>query len=118
MAEERNDTSRVALGRWGERCVARRYEAAGYAVLDQNWTVRGGELDLVLMRGDVIVFCEVKTRSSNRFGAAIEAVDARKQRFIRRAALSWLDANDHRGRLRFDVATVVGPRVEILEGAF
>ena len=87
-------------------------------MLDQNWTVRGGELDLVLMRGDEIVFCEVKTRSSDRFGAGVEAVDERKQRFVRRAAMSWLDANDRRGRLRFDVATVTGPRVEILEGAF
>ena len=118
MAAETTDRSRVALGRWGERRAARHYEAAGYVVLDHNWTARGGELDLVLMRGDEIVFCEVKTRSSDRFGAAVEAVDERKQRFVRRAAMSWLDAHDRRGRLRFDVATVTGPRVEILEGAF
>ncbi len=118
MAAETTDISRVALGRWGERRAARHYEAAGYVVLDQNWVVRGGELDLVVMRGDEIVFCEVKTRSSDRFGAAVEAVDHRKQRFVRRAAMSWLDAHDRRGRIRFDVATVTGPRVEILEGAF
>ncbi len=118
MAAETTDISRVALGRWGERRAARHYEAAGYVVLDQNWVVRGGELDLVVMRGDEIVFCEVKTRSSDRIGAAVEAVDHRKQRFVRRAAMSWLDAHDRRGRLRFDVATVTGPRVEILEGAF
>ena len=118
MAQPTTDRSRVALGRWGERRVARHYEAAGYVVLDQNWQVRGGELDLVVMRGDEIVFCEVKTRSSDRFGSGLEAVDQRKQRFVRRAAMSWLDANDRRGRLRFDVATVTGPRVEVLEGAF
>ena len=112
------DQSRVALGRWGERRVARHYESAGYVVLDQNWSVRGGELDLVMMRGDEIVFCEVKTRSTDRFGSGFEAVDARKQRFLRRTAMSWLDAHDRRGRLRFDVATVTGPRVEVLESAF
>ncbi len=112
------DRSRVALGRWGERRVARHYESAGYVVLDQNWQVRGGELDLVLTRNGEIVFCEVKTRSSNRFGSGFEAVDARKQRFLRRTAMSWLDVNDRRGRLRFDVATVVGPQVEVIEGAF
>lgn len=112
------DQSRVALGRWGERRVARHYESAGYVVLDQNWRVRGGELDLVMSRGDEIVFCEVKTRSSARFGSGFEAVDARKQRFLRRTAMSWLDAHDRRGRLRFDVATVTGPRVDVLESAF
>ena len=118
MAHETKDRSRVALGRWGERRVARHYEAAGYVVLDQNWQVRGGELDLVMMRGDEIAFCEVKTRSSDRFGSGFEAVDERKQRFVRRAAMSWLDANDRRGRLRFDVATVTGPQVEVREGVF
>ena len=78
MVQRTTDRSRVALGRWGERRAARHYEAAGYVVLDQNWHVRGGELDLVMMRGDEIVFCEVKTRSSNRFGSGLEAVDERK----------------------------------------
>lgn len=98
--------------------MARYYEAAGYVVLDRNWRVRGGELDLVLTRDDEIVFCEVKTRSSNRFGSGFEAVDARKQRFLRRTAMSWLDAHGRRGRLRFDVATVTGPAVKVLEAAF
>lgn len=106
------------MGRWGERRVARHYESAGYVVLDTNWTVRGGELDLVVCRGDEIVFCEVKTRSSDRFGSGLEAVDHRKQQFLRRTAMSWLDAHERRGRLRFDVATVTGPRIEIVEAAF
>ena len=63
------DKSRVALGRWGEDLVARRYETAGYEVLDRNWRIKGGELDLVLGRHDEIVFCEVKTRSSDCFGS-------------------------------------------------
>ena len=87
-------------------------------VVDLNWRVRGGELDLVMMRGDEIVFCEVKTRSSGRFGSGFEAVDERKQSFLRRTAMSWLDAHGRHGRLRFDVATVTGPRIEIIEAAF
>jgi putative endonuclease len=110
--------SRVALGEWGEAKVARHYESAGYEVLDRNWRVRGGELDLVLARGDEIIFCEVKTRSSHRFGAAVEAVGPRKQRFLRRTAVSWLDAHDRRGRLRFDVVAVTGGRIEVVEAAF
>lgn len=108
----------MALGRWGEQQVARHYEAAGYVVLDQNWQVRGGELDLVVGRGEEIVFCEVKTRTSERFGSGLEAVDQRKQRFLRRTAMSWLDAHGYRGRLRFDVAAVTGDGIEIVESAF
>ena len=100
------DRSRVALGEWGEARVARHYESVGYVVLDRNWRVKGGEFDLVLARGDEIVFCEVKKRSSDRFGHGVEAVGRRKQQFLRRTAVSWLDAHDRRGRLRFDVATV------------
>ncbi|MEQ8840927.1 MAG: YraN family protein [Acidimicrobiales bacterium] len=112
------DRSRVALGQWGETRVARHYERAGYEVLDRNWRVRGGELDLVLGRDDEIVFCEVKTRSSDRFGAGVEAVGVRKQQFLRRTAVSWLDAHDRRGRLRFDVAAVTGNRIDVVEAAF
>jgi len=112
------DRSRVALGQWGEAKVARVYVAAGYEVLDRNWRVRGGELDLVLARGDEIVFCEVKTRSTDRYGHGAEAVGARKQRFLRRTAVSWLDAHDRHGRVRFDVAAVTRGRVEVIEAAF
>ena len=51
-----SDKSRVALGHWGERRVARHYESAGCVVVDLNWRVRRGELDLVMTRGDEIVF--------------------------------------------------------------
>ena len=112
------DRSRVALGRWGEDLVARAYEAEGYEVLDRNWRIKGGELDLVLGRCGEIVFCEVKTRSSASFGSAVEAVGPRKQQLVRRTALSWLDRHQRRGRLRFDVASVVAGRVTVIAGAF
>ena len=80
--------------------------------------MRSGELDLVLCRDGEIVFCEVKSRRSNRFGAAAEAVDGRKQRRIRSLAAQWLEANGRRGRVRFDVAAVTGVEVDVIEGAF
>ena len=77
-----------------------------------------GELDLVLWRRGEFVFCEVKSRRSERFGAAAEAVDWRKQRRIRALAAQWLKASGRRGRVRFDVATVTGVKVAVIEGAF
>ncbi|MCY4423851.1 MAG: YraN family protein [Acidimicrobiaceae bacterium] len=112
------DRSRQARGAWGERRAARWYTEAGYEILDRNWRVRGGELDLVLWRDGEIVFCEVKSRRSDRFGSAAEAVDWRKQRRIRSLAAQWLRASGRRGRVRFDVATVTGVEIDVIEGAF
>ena len=64
------------------------------------------------------MFCEVKSRRSERFGAAAEAVDRRKQLRIRSLAAQWLKANGRRGRVRFDVATVTGVEVKVIENAF
>jgi putative endonuclease len=113
---------RRALGAAGEQAVAAWYEAAGYEVLDRNWRCRSGELDLVVARDHVIVFCEVKTRRSDAFGAPVEAVTAQKQRRLRTLAVQWLDDRGCGGELRFDVASVRPARgrldVEVLEDAF
>ena len=110
---------RRALGARGEALVAAWYEARGYEVLARNWRVREGEIDLVLGRGRGTVFCEVKTRSSDRFGAPVEAVTFTKQRRLRLLGARWLTAGGRRGGpIRFDVASVRGDVVEVVEGAF
>jgi putative endonuclease len=120
----RVDLRRRRLGIAGEDAVAQWYEAAGYELLDRNWRCRDGELDLIVRRGVTLVFCEVKTRASTRFGAPVEAVTATKQRRLRTLAVRWLAEHDTRRRtLRFDVASVTRGAdgelvVEVLEGAF
>ena len=100
------------------------YRARGYDVLDRNWRVREGELDLVVRRGRTIVFCEVKTRRGDAFGTPFEAVTPTKQRRLRTLALRWLAEHDHRGpSLRFDVAAVRvaadgTAEIEVRPGAF
>ena len=110
---------RQRLGRWGENKAAAWYIRHGWEVLDRNWRGSGGEIDLVLRRGDTVVFCEVKTRSGTAYGLAAEAVDRRKQQRIRALAVQWLrQYHGPAGRLRFDVACVQNGRLEVLEGAF
>jgi putative endonuclease len=115
---------RRQVGANGEAAVAQWYRAAGYAVVAQNWRIRDGELDLVVERDGTIVFCEVKTRRSDRFGLPVEAVTPRKQQRLRMLAMRFLDANAVRRRaMRFDVASVVpdgrgGWLVSVLEHAF
>jgi putative endonuclease len=115
---------RRQVGVDGEAAVAQWYRAAGYEVLAANWRVRDGELDLVVQQSGTLVFCEVKTRRSDRFGLPVEAVTARKQQRLRLLASRFLDSNQVRyAALRFDVASVVpdgagGWRVTVLEHAF
>ena len=115
---------RRELGTAGEAAVSAWYEAAGYAVVDRNWRVRDGEIDIVARRGTTIVFCEVKTRRSDAFGAPAEAVTARKQARLRKLVVQWLAAHDARAdELRFDVASVRpdgrgGFLVDVFEAAF
>lgn len=108
------------LGLDGEAMAAEWYRAHGYEVLARNWRCKGGELDLIVAQGRHIVFCEVKTRSSEVFGAPVEAVTKDKQMRIRRLAARWLeDEAPARPRaIRFDVASILDGRVEVLEGAF
>ena len=112
--------ARRALGASGEELVAEWYEARGYRVLDRNWRYQRGELDIVASRGALVVFCEVKTRTSDAFGAPQEAVTRAKQTRIRHLAARWLaeGAPVSAVGIRFDVASVMGGRVEVLEGAF
>jgi putative endonuclease len=100
--------------------VARWYEARGYEVLARNWRVREGELDLVVARDDVVVFCEVKSRSGDTFGPPFEAVTATKQVRLRRLALRWLqECGRSWPAVRFDVASVLrGQVVGVIEAAF
>ncbi len=120
---------RAALGGRGEDATVAWYQSASYVVLDRNWRCRDGELDVVAQSADggVLVFCEVKTRSSAMFGSPFEAVGPAKQHRVRRLASMWLRSerggSGHYERIRFDVAAVTkGPggtlEVEVLQDAF
>ena len=115
---------RRVVGTAGEDAVAAWYAASGYDVLDRNWRVREGELDVVVRRGPTVVFCEVKTRRGTAFGVPAEAVTPRKQQRLRLLARHWLAASATRpNELRFDVASVTpdgrgGWLVDVLEAAF
>jgi putative endonuclease len=113
--------ARRSLGTAGEDVAAAWYVKQGYEVVARNWRCREGELDLIVRSGRTYVFCEVKTRTSTVFGAPVEAVTRDKQMRIRRLAARWLQdgAPGPAKDIRFDVASVLGPRdVEVLEGAF
>ena len=99
---------RHALGRRGEQIAARHLRRIGYKVLYRNYRApKGGEVDLVCRDGDTLVFAEVKTRTSEEFGAPAEAVTREKQRLIARGALAWLKLLGNPDiHYRFDIVEV------------
>lgn len=100
--------NRKELGNFGEQFVARWYEQNGYEIIDRQWRVRSGEIDLVAHKNSLIVFCEVKTRSSNAFGTPAEAVSKQKQLRLRKLAMEWLRMHGKTAKeIRFDVACVM-----------
>lgn len=108
------------VGLSGEELAAAWYEARGFEVVARNWRCREGELDLIVRDGRLYIFCEVKSRTSDAFGAPVEAVTRDKQQRLRRLAARWLesDAPALAREIRFDVAAVTPAGVEMLEGAF
>lgn len=107
------------LGAVGEERAAAWYLARGYKLVARNWRCRDGELDLVVVGHGWIVFCEVKTRTSERYGLPAEAVTERKQQRLRGLAARFLRENPQVATaLRFDVASVRSGRVSVIEAAF
>ena len=80
---------------------------------------RHGEIDLVVIRTPVVAFVEVKARRTDVYGSPSLAVGPTKQRRLRKLATLWLSANPIGARvIRFDVVSVIGNRVEVIEDAF
>lgn len=91
----------------------------GYRILEHRFRLGHHDVDLVARRGTTVVFVEVKSRSGGRYGQGREAITARKQRDLTRAAAAWLQRRGRRTDVaRFDVVTVDGGRVEWLQNAF
>ena len=106
MTYARNKT----LGDYGEKIAARHLESLGMVVLARQWTCRFGEIDIVARDGSTLVICEVKTRTSTRYGGPFEAVTGHKAARLRRLATEWLAVHDvHPPAVRIDVVSVVVP---------
>ena len=98
------------LGEQGERAAARMLRRLGYKIVTTRHRQRYGEIDIVAIDGETIVFVEVKTRRTNRAGEGAEAVNTERQARLTRAGLAFLKGH---GLLeyasRFDVVEVLWP---------
>ena len=110
-AGSRRVRAKDALGRYGEDLAADHLEADGYVILERNWRCDIGEIDIVAREGDVLVVCEVKTRSSLSHGSPFEAVTERKLHRLERLGIAWMRTRGMRPRsMRVDVVSILRPR--------
>lgn len=113
---------RKLLGRTGEDLAAKHLEGRGYRILERNYSAPYGEIDLIALDGDTVAFVEVKTRTTDAYGAPELAVDRRKQERMVKAALGYLKHKKlHQMSCRFDVVAIsgaAGERVEVIQNAF
>ncbi len=95
------------IGNYGEQVAADHLSSHGVQIVDRNWRCGVGEIDIVGRDGDALVFYEVKTRRSTRFGSPVEAVTPAKAARLRRLAVRWLTDHAQRAPLvRVDVLAV------------
>jgi putative endonuclease len=114
---------RQTLGRRGERLAAEFLQRAGLILLERRFRLRCGEIDLIALAGDQIVFVEVKTRSGRGYGHPGESVTPAKRRRMARTALAFLSGRGWQERpCRFDVVEVLDirgkPRIRHIPDAF
>jgi len=105
-------------GRLAERLAALAYLIRGYEILDRRFRASGGEADLVVRRGRLIAFVEVKSRKDRE--AAILAVTPKNRRRLERAAARFLALRPHFGEfaVRYDIVAVAGIRVTLIRDAW
>lgn len=119
--------ARQKLGIRGEKEAEKLLKRAGYKIVERNFRSDYGEIDIIALDGEVLVFIEVKTRTSATFGTPKEAVDRRKQGKIVKSSLAYI-AMRWRGsepQSRFDVVSIEvsdseggGLKSEIIKDAF
>jgi len=105
----------AGLGRAGERAAADLLRSRGYRIVGAGFLARRGELDLVCRRGRDLVVVEVKTRSSDAFGAPLEAVGSRKRKALMAAAAEYRALAEWRGPIRYAVVGVTVRPEGVLE---
>lgn len=107
------------VGVLGEEESREYLKSKGYSILFRNKKIAGVEIDIIAQKGDVIVFCEVKSRESDKYGRGIEAINAERiKRYARAGKLFMAGSAYKNSSLRFDVIELNHGVLNHVEDAF
>lgn len=115
--------STTKKGKEGEKLAAAYLENAGYEVLEYNYRYKRGEIDLVVKKDNLLVFVEVKSRSSSDFGNPEDAVSINKAEMVITTAENYIIEKKWDGPIRFDIISIhtqkyLPPAIHHFEDAF
>ncbi len=102
-----NMSQNIEIGKFGEKIAANHLKRNGYRILENNFRCKFGEIDIIALHRDTMVFVEVKTRKNNLFGTPAQSVNQAKQQRIIKTAFYYL--KKHRKfdkNIRFDIVEV------------
>jgi len=108
-------TSRRRSGDDGELRALQYLEQAGLKLIQKNFSCKGGELDLIMRDGKILVFVEVRKRASMQFGGAIASITPAKQRKMQHAAQVFLLRLKQQPACRFDVIAIEAGTIHWLQ---
>jgi len=107
------------IGNQWETKIESFFKEKGYQILEKNWYSHYGEIDIIALIEETVVFIEVKYRKNNNYGYGSEAVNRLKQERIYKSAMEFLQEKNYNNyNKRFDVISVIGNEVEWLENSF
>lgn len=109
---------RKTTGIKGEEMAVLFLKKIGFQIIELNWRHKNLEVDIIALDNDVLVFVEVKVRSSSAFGTEREMINSQKQNKLSRAAEAFIREKDHRGEIRFDVITFIDGKSTYIKDAF
>lgn len=89
-------------------------EMRGFEILEQNWRIPRGEIDIVARKDGVIHFIEVKYRRSDDQGSGFDALTRTKLLQMQRTAWAWVDENKYRGEYVLSAVEIAGPNFTVL----
>ena len=107
-----------SIGAEAEQRAAGYLARRGLTLVERNFRCRGGEIDLVMREGRVLVFVEVRARAASRFGGAAESITAAKQARVVLAARHYLARHGLDVPCRFDALLIDGDRLDWIKHAF
>ncbi len=103
------------LGKLGEQKAAELLQSKGYKILERDWHWQHKDVDIIAEKDEVLVFVEVKTRSTS-FKSPLESIDKTKVKNILMVADTYVNKIDYSGNIRFDIITLVGtPKQFVIE---
>jgi putative endonuclease len=126
MVDLLNKDQRKKRGDLAELVACNYLENMNYQIIHKKWRCKIGEIDIIALDQDIIVFIEVRSRYlSSQFGSAIESIDLRKQRKLKAVAMQYLHFQHmHHHTVRFDCITVewkipnASPMIKLFKNAF